>query len=172
MTTHHRLPPVCAALALLTWGAAVGVSGAADRATPSGLPVPRYVSLKFDTVNARAGPGDDYKLTSVYHARGLPMQVVAETSEWRRVCDPEGAMVWIHKRTTDGRRTVINLQPRPVALLRKPKPAAPPVAYLNARAMAALSRCDDGYCKVKVAGDAGWVRQGELWGTLDDPQCR
>ncbi len=44
---------------------------------PSGLPVPRYVTLKFDTVNARGGPGDDYKLLWVYRTRGLPLQIVA-----------------------------------------------------------------------------------------------
>ena len=49
------------------------------RETPSGLPVPRYVSLKFAEVNARGGPGDDYKLLWVYRAKGLPMQVIAET---------------------------------------------------------------------------------------------
>ena len=46
---------------------------AADRPTPSGLPVPRYVTLKFDRVNARAGPGDDHRLLWVYQARGLPV---------------------------------------------------------------------------------------------------
>ena len=39
-----------------------------ERVTPSGLPVPRYVTLKFDAVNARAGPSDDHKLLWVYHA--------------------------------------------------------------------------------------------------------
>ena len=62
------------------------------------MPVPRYVSLKFDKVNARAGPGDDHKLLFVYRVRGLPLQVIAETSEWRRVCDPEGTLAWVHKR--------------------------------------------------------------------------
>src|SRR6185437_5073069 len=58
----------------------------AERQTPSGMPVPRYVSLKFDKVNARSGPGDDHRLLFVYRVRGLPLQVIAETSEWRRVC--------------------------------------------------------------------------------------
>jgi hypothetical protein len=59
-----------------------------ERVTPSGLSVPRYVSLKFDPVNARAGPSDDHRLLWVYHARGMPVQVIAETVEWRRICDP------------------------------------------------------------------------------------
>ena len=63
---------------------------AAPRQTPSGLPVPRYVTLKFDQVNARAGPGDDYPARWVYRVPDLPVQVVAETADWRKVCDPEG----------------------------------------------------------------------------------
>src|SRR5271167_1431147 len=100
-----------------------------DRPTPSGLPVPRYVSLKFDAVNARAGPGDDHRLLWVFHARGLPVQVVAETDEWRRVCDPDGGLSWVHRRTTDGRRTVMRTQPGPAAIRLRPRENAPVVAY-------------------------------------------
>ncbi|MFN3584792.1 SH3 domain-containing protein [Phenylobacterium sp.] len=145
---------------------------AADRPTPSGLPVPRYVTLKFGKVNARAGPGDDHRLLWVYRAKGLPVQVVAETAEWRRVCDPEGGLAWVHRRVTDGRRAVINVQPRAAALLRRPKPDARPVAYLRARALASLVRCEKGWCKVKADNAAGWVREGALWGTAEAPQCR
>lgn len=149
-----------------------GVALAAERPTPSGMPVPRFVSLKFDKVNARAGPGDDHRLLWVYRVRGLPLQVVAETSEWRRVCDPQGQTVWIHKRTVDGRRTVMNTSALAVELYAKPKPAAKAAAYLNSRATAALDRCDKGWCKVHLDGASGWVREGALWGTLDAPQCR
>jgi SH3-like domain-containing protein len=122
-------------------------------------------------VNARAGPGDDHRLVWVYHTRGLPLQVVAETSEWRRVCDPEGGVAWVHKRVTDGRRSVINTTNRPQPLFHKPKPGAAPAAFLNVRAMASLVRCEKGWCKVRAEGASGWVREGALWGTSDAPQC-
>lgn len=147
-------------------------AGAAERQTPSGLPVPRYVSLKFDKVNARAGPGDDHRLMWVYRVKGLPVQVVAETSDWRRICDPEGSLVWVHKRTTDGRRTVMNVRRQRVTLFRRPKPDARPAAFLNPRALAALDRCERGWCKVHVDGVSGWAREGDLWGTAPAPQCR
>jgi SH3-like domain-containing protein len=153
-------------------GAARGAPEAPERQTPSGMPVPRYVSLKFDKVNARAGPGDDHRLLWVYKARGLPLQIIAETSEWRRVCDPQGQTAWVHKRTTDGRRTVMNTQATPAELFRKPKATAKPAAYLNSRATAALDRCDKGWCKVHLDGASGWVREGALWGTSEVPQCR
>lgn len=156
---------------------ALGLAGpptgrAADRPTPSGYAVPRYVTLKFGKVNARAGPGDDHRLLWVYSTRGLPVQVVAETAEWRRVCDPEGGMAWVHKRVTDGRRAVINTRNRPAPLLRRPKPGVEPAAFLNVRAMASLVRCEKGWCKVKTDGATGWVREGALWGTSEALQCR
>lgn len=167
-----KSPAAGAGLALF---ALIGLAGpvlAADRPTPSGLPVPRYVSLKFDRVNARAGPGDDHRLLFVYRVKGLPVQVVAETSEWRRVCDPEGSLVWVHKRTTDGRRMVMNTGKSAVTLLKRPRPGAATAGYLNSRALAALDRCDKGWCRVRVQGVAGWAPEGALWGTAEAPQCR
>ncbi len=143
----------------------------AERQTPSGMPVPRYVSLKFDKVNARAGPGDDHKLLFVYRVRGLPLQVIAETNEWRRVRDPEGALAWVHKRVTDGRRMALNTQTHPVPLLHKPRADARTDAYLSPRALAALDRCDKGWCRVRADHAAGWVREGVLWGATEAPPC-
>jgi SH3-like domain-containing protein len=149
-----------------------GAPEPADRRTPSGLAVPRYVSLKFDAVNARAGPGDDRRLLFVFHARGLPVQVVAETSEWRRVCDPDGGLSWVHRRTTDGARTVMGLAPAPVALRDKPRADAAVVAYLAPRALADFERCQQGWCAVRVAHVSGWAPASVLWGVADRPQCR
>ena len=165
-----RRAPAIAAMALAF--AVSGSAAAAERQTPSGFPVPRYVTLKFGKVNARAGPGDDHRLLWVYQVRGLPVQVVAETAEWRRVCDPEGRLAWVHRRVTDGRRAVINLERRPAPLFAKPRTDAQPTAYLRARALGQLTRCEKGWCRVKAPGATGWVREGALWGTGEKPQCR
>ena len=145
---------------------------AAERATPSGYPVPRYITLKFDQVYARAGPGEDHRLLWVYRVKGLPVQVVAENSEWRRICDPAGGMAWVHKRLTDGRRNVLVTQGAPVAIRKKPKAEAEIVAYLNPRSMAALNRCEKGWCKVKLDGATGWTPARGLWGVSDALQCK
>jgi SH3-like domain-containing protein len=142
------------------------------RSTPSGLPVPRYVTLKFDPVNARAGPGDDHRLLWVFHARGLPVQVVAETDEWRRICDPDGGLSWVHKRTTDGRRAAMRVAPGPAAIRAHPNIGAGVQAYLAPRALAELDRCEKGWCKVKVGRISGWAAASDLWGAADAAQCR
>ncbi|HYG26876.1 MAG TPA: SH3 domain-containing protein [Caulobacteraceae bacterium] len=158
-----------AALTLLAGGALA--QDASNRPTPSGLPVPRYVTLKFGEVNARAGPGDDHRLLWVYKARGLPVQVVAETRDWRRVCDPKGGLAWVHSRTIDGRRNVLGLTP-PAPIRSKARDDGRIVAYLRPLAPAALDRCKDGWCRIKVEKVKGWVTQRSVWGATEAPQCR
>ncbi len=152
--------------------AAAGAWAAEDRPTPSGLPVPRYVSLKFSEVNARAGPGDDHRLLWIYKTRGLPVQVVAETAEWRRVCDPSGGVAWVHRRTTDGRRMVMNRAAAPLALHRSAKAKASVKAVLGPRSLAALDRCAKGWCNVRAGGVSGWAPAASVWGTAEAAQCR
>jgi SH3-like domain-containing protein len=164
-----------AALSAPFLAGAFGTGGlAADpgRATPSGLPVPRYVSLKFNEVNARAGPGDDYKALWTYRVRGLPLQVIAETAEWRRVCDPEGEVAWVHQRTLDVRRTVMRTQAQPLPMHRRPDARSPVAAVLAGRALASLVTCRTGWCQLTVGRVKGWAPAEAVWGTADAPQCR
>jgi len=160
-----------AALAMLACAGPAASAETAARPTPSGLPVPRYVVLKFGEVNARSGPGDDYRMLWVYKARGLPVQVIAETREWRRVCDPRGNLAWVHGRTVDGKRNVIGATPM-AAIHSRPKASSRVLAYLRPHALASLDKCKNGWCKIKVDRIAGWVAEGSVWGATDKPQCR
>ena len=163
---------VVAAAVLALAGCKGGNGQAQGRETPSGLPVPRYVSLKFAEVNARGGPGDDYRLLWVYRAKGLPVQVIEETPDWRRVCDPTGAIAWVKATGVDGRRTVIHLKGEPLPLLDKPAPGAKIDAVLAARAVTFLDRCNRGWCRLRGKGAGGWAQANELWGVDDRRQCR
>ena len=171
-TTGSRTARALLALIALAVPAFSAAAWAAPRQTPSGLPVPRYVTLKFDKVNARAGPGDDYRALWVYKAPDLPLQVVAETAEWRKVCDPEGGSAWVHKRTTDGRRSVMRLASDAVPVKAKANTSSRTVAILPARGLASLDKCRDGWCRVKGRGGAGWVPQSAVWGVNEAPQCK
>lgn len=130
--------------------------------TPSGLPVPRFVSLKFAEVNGRAGPSSDHPIQWVYRRQGLPMQVVAETENWRRVRDPEGEVVWVHKRTLDGRRTAIAM--RPAEVFARPDRAAQPQAVADPGVVVQVRGCRDEWLRVTVDGYKGWALADDFWG--------
>jgi SH3-like domain-containing protein len=146
--------------------------GGAKARSISGFCVPRYVSLKRGEVDARKGPGKDYPTVWVYHVRSLPVQIVAETTDWRRVCDPDGGAAWVHRSMIDGRRTVLVEGAQPLALRAKPDAAAPVAGLINARALASLDRCEGDWCKIKTSGVSGWAAGASLWGVAEAPQCR
>ncbi len=133
--------------------------------------MPRYVSLKRGEVYGRKGPGKDYPAVWIYRARGLPVQVVAETSDWRRICDPQGGATWIHRSMVDGRRTVMSIGPAPVTLFKAARPGAPTAGVLVARALANLDRCEGDWCRIRVAGVTGWAPAARLWGVAPAAQC-
>ncbi len=95
-------------LASALLGASVTTGSAAkDVLTTSGLPIPRYVSLKSDHVNVRAGPTKDNDVAWVYTRSGLPVEITAEFENWRRVRDSEGAEGWVYHSLLSGRRTAV-----------------------------------------------------------------
>src|SRR3989442_14012394 len=75
--------------------------------TTSGLPLPRYVSLKSDHVNVRAGPTKDNDVAWTYTRSGLPVEITAEFENWRRERDSEGAEGWVYHSMMSGRRTAV-----------------------------------------------------------------
>ena len=132
--------------------------------TPSGLPVPRYVSLKYGEVNGRTGPSKQHPVAWRYSRRGLPMIVVAETEMWRKVRDRSGDESWMHKRTLDGRRRVIALQE--VMLRVKPRESSKARAIAAKDTLLTLIACDAAaWCEVKAdTGHKGYIPRKAIWG--------
>ncbi|MDB5486173.1 MAG: aspartyl-trna synthetase, partial [Tardiphaga sp.] len=96
-------------MAAAMWGVSAGDGFSAKDlpASTSGLPIPRYVSLKSDHVNVRAGPTKDNDVAWVYTRSGLPVEITAEFENWRRVRDSEGAEGWVYHSLLSGRRTAV-----------------------------------------------------------------
>ena len=155
----------------------VGVCGPAQAQTPlklgpSGLQLPRYVSLKSDRVNLRQGPGTDYPTAWVYRRAGLPVEVLEEFEAWRKVRDAEGTTGWILSSLLSGRRTALVLPwelkpdaPRPqVPLLQSGSTHAGPVAMIEAGVIADIQSCDGEWCYVAIDSFKGYLEQTKLWG--------
>src|SRR5690606_10601902 len=111
--------------------------------TPSGFVVPRYVTLRYDEVNARSGPSEEHRTLWTYHAKGLPVQIIAETKDWRRICDPEGGLSWVRSRLLDGRRSIMRVKAGALTLNARPADVAKAVAVLPTRSIAPLEKCND-----------------------------
>ncbi len=158
-----------AALALLM--SACGQKGEAECDTPSRLPVPRFTSLDNNEMNARNGPGEDHRILWTWHARGMPVEVIAETTDWRRVRGPDGVPAWVHKRGLSGELTVMRVKPGQTPIRAAPKADARVVAWLKPSAVAALEESEGDWRKVKAGGRTGWIPASEVWGAGGPTPC-
>lgn len=137
--------------------------------TPSGQPVPRYVSLKFDVANGRSGPSQAHPIAWRYTRAGLPMQVIAETEEWRRVVDPDGETTWMHRSILSGRRSAYTTDE--TVLRARAETDAPIEAVAEAGIVLSLERCRTGWCRVEAQGYRGWVETQTLWGLYEEERA-
>ena len=137
----------------------------------TGLPLPRFASLRATKVNLRAGPGVRYPVEWVYQRRGLPVMITAEFDAWRKVRDWRGTVGWIHRAMLTGKRTVIATA-REVVLRRKPSRDSPAVARAEAGVIARVLVCQADWCRVEAGGISGWGRREALWGTLPQEKIK
>lgn len=154
-----------AALCIL-WGGVSLYAGVAFAASSSGvLPLPRFVSLRADQVNMRAGPGARYPVDWVYMRRDLPVEVIAEYETWRKIRDPDGTEGWVHQSMLAGRRMAV-VRGRKAMLRRTADDSSSAAAWLDPGVVLRLHQCPPGseYCRVEVEGYQGWLRRGEIWG--------
>jgi SH3-like domain-containing protein len=137
----------------------------------SGLPVPRYVSLKSDHVNVRGGPTKDNDVAWVYTRSGLPVEITAEYENWRRIRDSEGSEGWVYHSLLSGRRTaVVTMKSKDefTPIYDDPAASSAIAAKLQAGVVASVKRCNNGWCRVIGNGFDGWIEQQRLWGVYAD----
>ena len=123
----------------------------------------RFVSLKAERANLRVGPGRRYPIDWVYTRPGLPLLVIAQFDQWRWVLDHEGTKGWMHKSLLSTHRTVVIMEG--VQTIReRPLTGSPAVLRAEAGVVADLLDCEDGWCRIGLAGEKGWVLESALWG--------
>ena len=147
-------------------GAAAGAEPATTGA--SGLPIPRFVSLKSDKVNVRAGPTKDHDVAWVYNRAALPVEVTAEFENWRRIRDWEGAEGWVYHSLLSGKRTALvapQSKGKDLFELRdKPNAESTVTAKLQHGVLATVKRCQNNWCRLTGEGFDGWIEESRLFG--------
>src|SRR5262252_290198 len=164
--TPHRLLPRVLTLGVLMLTGWSQVQAASDVVTGSvsGLAVPRFVSLKADRVNVRRGPDKENDVAWVYTRTGLPVEITAESENWRRIRDREGAEGWVYHSLLSGRRTAIvearsKVKDELLPLYDHASDAATVVARLQPGVMGLVKRCNGTWCRMVGDGFDGWVEQ-------------
>ena len=154
-------------LELAVWGVMVwGLwSGPAQAGETSGLPLPRFVSLRSDEVNLRTGPGQRYPIDWTYTKKDVPVEIIAEFDVWRKIRDWQGTEGWVHQGMLSGRRTLVVINGSH-ALRSGDSDLADQVATVEAGVFGRLLHCprNKEFCKVAFGSVEGWLKRDEIWG--------
>lgn len=128
----------------------------------SGEPVPRFESLRWAEVNGRVGPSLSYPIAWRYNRKGLPVLIIKESGEWRRVRDPAGDEVWVHQRMLETAPTAIVTET--TLLLDAPAKDARSLAEVGKGVLVTVESCDQANCRVRAGDYRGWMTRARLWG--------
>src|SRR5665811_1078956 len=145
--------------------AAAHAAGDVAAGSVSGLPVPRFVSLKSDRVNVRSGPNKDQDVRWVYTRAGMPVEITAEFENWRRIRDWEGAEGWVYHSLLSGKRTAVvvpSLKNDLVPLYESSDVGSGVVARLQSGVLGQLKSCNGMWCEFSGKNFSGWIRQERL----------
>ncbi|MFM9976229.1 MAG: SH3 domain-containing protein [Beijerinckiaceae bacterium] len=133
----------------------------------SGLPLPRYVSLKSDHVNLREGPTKGHRTAWVYQRAGLPVEITAEAETWYKIRDSEGTEGWVLHSLLSGRRTALVAPWKKGEMLKlfsRADEGSDTVALLQAAVIGNIRSCNSGWCRIRGDSFDGYIQQSNLWG--------
>jgi len=144
---------------------------------PSGLPLPRFVSLRSSRANLRVGPGTNYAVQWQFVKSGLPLEIIQEYDNWRRVRDAEGAEGWVNHSLLSGSRTAVVApwergQTAELPLHAQPSESSRMVARLEPGLIGSVRSCTGEWCEMDFSGVRGWIRQSRIWGAYPGESYR
>jgi SH3-like domain-containing protein len=146
----------------------------------TGLPIPRFVTIKSAEVNLRKGPNSNYPILVVYKRKGYPLEVIAEFENWRKLKDYDGMEGWVHENMISGNRNVainnVSYNAKPsyasknneLILFQYPNESSYPLARAELGVIAKLKKCRQDWCMVKIDNIKAWVKKSNLWGVFPD----
>ncbi len=126
----------------------------------------QFVSLKSSKINMRVGPGDEFPISWVLVRAGLPMMLIAEFQQWRKVRYLDNTEGWVHQNLISGRNTAIVT--KDTALLFKRNSTSSPVAKVEKDVIVRIIKTEDNWAKVNVNKCKGWMKIEDLWGVNDE----
>jgi SH3-like domain-containing protein len=144
--------------------------------TPSGLPLPRFVTTRSSPINVRVGPGTRYDVSWVYKVAGTPVEIIQEFEIWRKIRDVDGSEGWVQQSMLSGSRAgyvVPEANVERVALRLATSDEAGVAAWVGPGFPVKIQSCEAGWCAVQAvdhpnghptATYSGYLPEGDLWG--------
>ena len=143
----------------------ISFSSLADK---KNLPIPRFVSIKFNEVNARTGPAVDCPIEWVFIKKNEPVEIIAKYNEWRKIRDIKGGGGWVRVSGLSKNRSIVIVAKNNIPLLDAPGKYDAILAKLTPNLRCSFVRCKNDWCLILCKNYKGWVPKKHLWGVYPE----
>ena len=120
-------------------------------------------SLKNNKVNVRLGPSKTYPVKFIYKNKYLPVLIIDEHYNWRKIKDYENDLGWVHISQLSRTRSTVTTKNNQV-IFSSPTIFSKPKAKLEIYQVLIINECIKNWCKVKNSKINGWIKKNYLWG--------
>ena len=131
--------------------------------------LPRFASLRDDTVNARSGPGTKYPIDWVYKQKSAPVEIIAKFEHWYRIRDWQGSESWVKEQLLTGKRHAKVITPGENNLYAKNNYKSKVIARIEDDVVGEIKKCpaDNNFCLISFGNYEGWMPRQNLYGIFD-----
>ena len=121
-----------------------------------------FLSLKYDKVNVRYGPGLDYPIKFVYLKKNFPVEIVDKKENFRKIIDYKNNGGWIHRSQLKKNKSLITLQEK--ILFKNSTKYSMPIAVIKSGRLLIVKKKEKKWFKVVTGEHVGWINNEYLWG--------
>ena len=124
-----------------------------------------YSTLKYNKVNLRQGPSEDYPVKIFYKKKYLPVLVFDSSDNYRKIKDHENNTGWIHvSQLSRKKAALVNIDK--IVMFKNSTIFSKPLVLLEKGRLCLISKCNDDWCKVRTDKYSGWIKKESLWGNF------
>ena len=121
-----------------------------------------FLSLKYNKVNVRYGPGLDYPIKFVYLKKNFPVEIIDEKENFRKILDYRNNGGWVHRSQLKKNKSLIALEEK--ILFNNSTKYSTPIVVVKSGRLLIIKKREKNWLKVATGDFIGWVNNGNLWG--------
>jgi len=124
-----------------------------------------FLTLRYDKVNLRQGPSNEYPVKIFYKKKFLPVLIQDQSDNFRKIRDHENNTGWIHISQLSKKKAAIVIKEE-LIMFRSPTVYSQPIVILKKGRLTKIIKCKNFWCRVKTDDYKGWIKKESLWGLL------
>ena len=124
-----------------------------------------FLTLKYNRVKVRQGPSFEYPVKFIYKKKYLPIKIIDNKDNFRKITDLKNNNGWIHISQLSKKKSAINIHNLSI-IFKKPNIYSQPMAKLEKGKMVIVKKCKEDWCKIITNGYKGWIFKNYLWGNF------